>query len=360
VKTGTLMLALLVAAAPVAASTDAPADLAERSETVAEARGLTALTVDNSRGRVHVGPSDDGRIHVRATRIARMGTEKDARRYLAETTVSCAPRNGQYVVEVRYPHRIDVNFRFQDLFTRSGRDRMRFPSLEVVLEISVPATLPVSVRTVSGDVAARGLAADMQVETTSGDIGIAALRANADVTSVSGDVTLEQVGRARARTTSGDVNVHGAGSLDCGTVSGDVTADGVRAALEFKSESGDLEVDGAPAGIRARSTSGGLSVRDAAGDVALSTVSGSIEARFARALRAAELSSTSGGIEADLASGLGVNLAASTTSGSMDCRAPMTLLRHDAHHLEGRVGSGGPAIRIQTVSGDLTVTSGGM
>ena len=46
-------------------------------------------------------------------------------------------------------------------------------------------------------------------------------------------------------------------------------------------------------------------------------------------------------------------------SGSIDCRAALSGVTHVAHDLEGRIGPGGPAIQIQTVSGDLNVTSGG-
>ncbi len=356
-----IALAVLVAAATAlpGRASSVPPTLADRSEKVAEVHGLAGLDVNNARGRVAVQPSTDGRLHVIATRIFRMGDAATARRYAEQTSVQSGPRNGRYAVDVRYPRRIETGFSFFDLFSERGRRRLDVPSIEVLLELQVPPGLPVRVTTSSGDVQAVSLCDPLAVTVSSGDVTLSALRAAASVQSVSGDVALAQVAGARVRTTSGDVSVNGVGALDCVTVSGDIEVKGARDSLVLGSQSGDLTVTDAPAGLRARSTSGELDVRGACGRVWLETASGEIRTRLRAPLRSADLASISGEISAELVSGLGAQLTASTTSGDIDCNVPMTVARHERNRLEARIGPGGPTIHISTVSGNLTVTSGG-
>jgi DUF4097 and DUF4098 domain-containing protein YvlB len=114
----------------------------------------------------------------------------------------------------------------------------------------------------------------------------------------------------------------------------------------------------APAGVRARSTSGEVDVRSACGRVRLETTSGQVRTRLRGPLRLADLSSVSGDISAELVSGMGAQLTASTTSGTIDCNLPMSGARHERNRLQARIGPGGPNIHVSTVSGNLTVTSG--
>ena len=354
------LAALVVAATALPGRAgDLPPTLVDRSEKIAEVRGLTALDVDNARGWVSVHGSTDGRLHVVATRIFRMADAAAARKYAAQTSVQAGPRGGHYAVDVHYPHRIEAGFSFFDMFSERGRQRMRVPSIEVQLELQVPAGLAVRVNTASGDVRAASLAGAIGVTVASGDVSLSDLRGPATVQTVSGDVELERVAGARVRTTSGDVSAGGVGPLDCTTVSGDIEVKGARDSLALGSESGDLTVEDAPAGIRARSTSGELVVRGACGRVALETTSGEIHTRLRGPLRSAVITSTSGDVGTDLVAGLGAQLDASTVSGSIDCNVPSVVTRQARNRLDARIGQGGPGIHISTVSGNLTVTSGG-
>jgi hypothetical protein len=354
-------LAVLVAcsAALPARADDAPPTLVDRSEKVADARGLAGVDVDNARGRVQVRPSADGRIHVVATRVFRMGDMASARRYAAQTSVQAGPRAGRFAVDVHYPRRIETGVSFFDFFSINGRRKFQLPSIEVQLDVQVPAGFAVHVSTTSGDVDAGSLSGPVTVSTTSGDVRLAGSRGASSVQTVSGDIALDGVAGARVRATSGDVVANGVGVLDCSTVSGDIEVHGARDSLRLDSQSGDLSVDDAPAGIRARTTSGELAVHAACGGVSLSTTSGDLRGRLKAPLRSAELSSVSGDLTAELAPGLSARLLASTASGAIDCALPMTVLRHDRTHLEARTGPGGPVIGLNTVSGNLTVTSGG-
>ena len=57
--------------------------------------------------------------------------------------------------------------------------------------------------------------------------------------------------------------------------------------------------------------------------------------------------------------GLGADLELSTGSGDIECDVPVVLLGHGRQHMNAKYGRGGAAVKAQTVSGDLHVTSGG-
>jgi DUF4097 and DUF4098 domain-containing protein YvlB len=161
------------------------------------------------------------------------------------------------------------------------------------------------------------------------------------------------------RTTSGDLKAAGVGALDFSTASGDAEIEGARDSLRLESQSGNLVVAAAPAGVRAETASGDVTVRGACGHVRLRSASGDIEASLRGPLREADLASSSGEIDLALVPGLAAELDAATTSGSIDCRLPLTVVRHDENSLMARLGHGGARIRLRTTSGNVNITSEG-
>ncbi len=335
-----IAIALLAAIRPAGAGTEPPSHV-DRSLRVAEVRGLTGVDVDNARGSVELKASPDNLLHVTATRVIRMGTEAEVRKYTEQTTVDCGPKGNRYVVAVHYPKRIETHFDFFDLFSERGRQRLEMPRIEVRLELLVPANFAATVGTASGDVSANGLAGALDVRTASGD------------------VNLDGVTAAHVRTASGGVIARATGRLDAGTASGDVQVTAARDSITLSSQSGDVTVDGAPGGVRAHTVSGELTVRGAATRADLATVSGDLEARLQGPLANASLTSVSGDVDLRLAGGMGARLSAKTLSGSLECNGSVTLQHHDRNELEATIGGGGTPIRVKTTSGNITVTSGG-
>ncbi len=354
----TIMLLCAATLSTVAVASE-PAPYMERSERSAEVKGLTSLDIDNSRGTVDITPSADGKLHVVATKIVRMTNASDVRRYSAEARVETAVRGGRYVVTAIYPRRLESKLDFWDLFTERGRRNLHLPSIEIRLEIQAPATLAASVHTVSGDVNVRGLSAGATVNTTSGDAELIEIRGPVVVETVSGEITLRDVAAARVHSTSGDIGVEGVTTLTANSTSGDVTVNAARDALEIGTVSGDVVVEEAPRGVRAHSTSGEIVLRSAGAKVDVTTQSGDVRARLRSPLEDARVKSVSGDVTLELVTGLGANLAVHSTSGSIDCEVPATVLAHGRNSLEARLGSGGAPVRTETTSGNVTITSGG-
>ena len=177
---------------------------------------------------------------------------------------------------------------------------------EAIVALTVPAHVPVDIALVSASTAVRGIDGPVRAKT------------------VSGDVTLDDL--------AGDLDVH--------TVSGDVDGRAVRGRLTANSVSGDLIVaDARCPEVRAKAVSGDVTLDltvDPEGRYDLNTLSGDVALRFDR--------------EPDL----DVNVA--TMSGRID-----SAFRVDTEggpvgrRASGRIGAGGAALRVKTLSGRVAL-----
>lgn len=351
----TAAISIFAAAAPARA--DGP--YAERSDQTISPAGLASLDLDNPRGIVKIRPSADGQLHVTAVKICRLQRRADAERYLRETTVESRPEQGRWVIRVKYPKHIRAQIDFWDFFRSRSQHELRFPLLEVQLTVEAPAGWAAHVATVSGDVDVEGIAGKLDLRSTSGDVHVATATAPLSAASVSGDLELIGVQRSDVRTTSGDVHAEDVGVLRANTVSGDITVRAARDSIFLDSTSGDLDVEGAPRGVTGSTTSGDIRVTAASGAVKVDTRSGDIELMLDHDLRRCEARTTSGELSAELSSRLDATLDLRTTSGEMDCTAPVRLTTKERTRLSAVFGRGGIPVALQTVSGDINLTSGG-
>ncbi len=351
----TAAITIAVAAGPALAGSP----YAERSDQTVSPAGLTGLVLENPRGLVRVRPSSDGQLHVTAVKICRLQREQDSRRYARETAVESRAENGRWVVRVTYPKRIKAQIDFWDFFRSRSQHELRFPLVEVQVLVEAPASWTANVTTVSGDVDVEGLAGALELRSTSGDVHAAATSGLLTVASVSGEIEMIRAGQCRAHSTSGDVHAEDVGILRATTTSGDITVRAARDSVLLGSTSGDLDVEGAPKGITGTSGSGEIRVTGASGVVKVESRSGDIELMLERDLRGCSARTTSGEISAELDTRLDATLDLRTTSGSMDCTAPVRLGTKERTRLSAVFGRGGVPVALQTVSGDINLTSGG-
>jgi hypothetical protein len=131
---------------------------------------------------------------------------------------------------------------------RFGPVRMRVGGSQD-LDIDVPRSARVSLKTLSGDVDAVGISGDSRWASASGDLRIQVDGGRLAIESMSGDVTVEATAAIdlRARTVSGDLQVRAPrlDTVDASTTSGDVRVEGeLGAAVDHRisSVSGDVEL----------------------------------------------------------------------------------------------------------------------
>ncbi len=347
-----LALAATALAAP-AARAESPT-WREQSELVRDVKGVGTLTLENARGEVNVRASADGRLHIKALKIARARSLDEAKRIANDTVVELDASGGRLALRVRYPH---LHVRL-NLWEDMSDDRM--PRNEVRLAVEVPPTMALEVDAASGDISTAGLAASQRLNAASGDITVNDAAGPLTIGTASGDVTLGAIAGARVATASGDVQVDGArGALQLSTASGDVTVNTVRDSIQVRTTSGTVRVDGAPRGADLASTSGSVSLGSSSGRVRARTVSGDLEVRLRAPVASADLSTQSGTLALTLEPEVACTLEARTGSGEIDIAGTAPVTRQGRGSMTARFRGGGAPVGLRTVSGDIRVVVGG-
>jgi DUF4097 and DUF4098 domain-containing protein YvlB len=202
-------------------------------------------------------------------------------------------------------------------------------------EVTVPVGIRLELKSVSGDITARGVKGELEVGAVSGDIEVADGVGRVELESVSGDIKAERLsGESRVSAVSGDVTISNVtGTLEVETVSGEMTLeDASLSSLRTETVSGELTYDG---------------TLDPSGRYEFHSQSGDIRLR---------IPATAGG-----------TVRMETFSGSIDSDFPMTMepggrgMGEHPKRLEFTFGSGGSRITAETFSGDINIekTGGG-
>ena len=121
---------------------------------------------------------------------------------------------------------------------------------------------------------------------------------------------------------------------------------------------GGLEVSGATAAVKARTVNGGIEASSLGGPVSAKTVNGGIKVRTGvMGDGPVEYETVNGGVTLALPAGLNANLEMRTVNGSVTSEDfPITVQgRFDRRHISGKIGTGGPELRVTTVNGSITL-----
>jgi DUF4097 and DUF4098 domain-containing protein YvlB len=159
----------------------------------------------------------------------------------------------------------------------------------------------------------------------------------------------------RARADSGGIRVEGIkGPVDCKTDSGGIRIHDVKANVHAEADSGGIHLDNIAGAVVARVDSGGIEATDVAGEIDAQDDSGSIRLSQTTAapIRA---KSDSGGITVRLAPHADYDLSVESGSGHISVPEMTVRSGFSSHHLEGKVGKGGPLVKISVDSGSATV-----
>lgn len=219
---------------------------------------------------------------------------------------------------------LDASSSHVSLDVRSQRGHMG----DTRYEVTIPATARLLLRSVSGEISARG-ASELEAHSVSGDIEIQDVRGRTTLGSVSGSVTGTSIG----------------GNVRAETVSGDVTLENVTGDIEAETVSGDVELTGARSSfVRLNSTSGDAHYE------------GNIDPKGRY-----DFHSYSGDVRLALPANTGAMVSVETFSGDIDSDFPMTLMPGNGRsvgrpkRLEFKIGSGGAVVSATTFSGDLII-----
>ena len=168
------------------------------------------------------------------------------------------------------------------------------------------------------------------------------------------DITLPAGSHLDLNTGSGDIELQAAGDgVHAQSGSGSLRIREARGPFTLQTGSGDIELQaGGPGNTEVHTGSGSLRLHNLEGALDARTGSGDIEAS-AHLTGTSRLVTGSGSVRLDLGH-TGLNLNASTGSGSIRTNSPLTTSgESDRHHISGAINGGGPTVDITTGSGDI-------
>lgn len=255
-----------------------------------------ALRIENECGDVRV-VGGDAVSEVKASVRVRAENPEEAKRIAAEYTLAVEESDGE--VRIRQPHA---------------------PGLSVRLHISIPEASLVEARADSGEIFVHDVRGAVKATSRTGRIEIGGSEGPVEAKSETGSIAIKAVA--------------GGAFVESGT--GDVTVEGVR---------GDLRV---------RASSGSVSARGlAAGVVEAETVSGSVFLSFAEPPSSVSASTVSGRIGTSVPEGGAYVVELSTLRGEARCDLPLVDANRAAQRITGRIGEGGPTVKLASVSGGV-------
>jgi hypothetical protein len=160
-----------------------------------------------------------------------------------------------------------------------------------------------------------------------------------------GAVTIEQVG----------------GDVQASTGNGRVRIDGTDGSVRASTGNGDVDVQSARSSVRVTTGNGRIAVTTAEGPVEAHTGNGSIDVRMTsvKARDDMSFSTGSGSVRVTLPSNYSGELDASTGSGELRSDFDLRLQgRMNPRRVRATIGSGGPALRMTSGSGQLELRKG--
>jgi hypothetical protein len=202
-------------------------------------RGRVSLKVTS--GDVRVGGIPGGEAHIRATFEISAASDADADRIFEAVQLRVNRASGELSVE-EHEGDFSVGSVIKNLFGAGGR-------YELTVECEVPSAAEIELTAVSSDVDGTGLRGDQRYRTVSGDLSLSRAGGSLRLESVSGDATIsaDEPLSIRSQGVSGDLNINAStlSSLRANTVSGDVELEAQLADdgdFQVETVSGDLAI----------------------------------------------------------------------------------------------------------------------
>jgi len=258
------------------------------------------LEVDNINGNIHVSSWGKDSLRIDAVKKVRAGSREDAEGWMEDLEIRIERYDERIKVKTIYPH---VGRRWGPLdfiFRRWTKGRVDYT-------ISVPADF------------------DLRLHTVNGGIKVGKIRGDVEAETVNGSVHMEEVeGSVRGRTVNGSVDVRG--------IDGDVVA---------------------------RSINGSVKLIDVSGSVEGSTTNGSLKAEVDELKGDCRLSATNGSISVVVPEDVSADVDIRTFNGRIEVEVSVTVQGEIGRRsLKGKIGRGGPLLKLRTINGNITVKEG--
>jgi DUF4097 and DUF4098 domain-containing protein YvlB len=212
------------------------------------------------------------------------------------------------------------------------------PQLDV--RIWVPREYSLDLRTSAGSI---------RIDDVHGSVRARGAGDGIEVRGATGSVVLRvEGGRVRVAEVAGDVDVR--------TSDGEISLAWIRGNIEARSDAGDIDASHIVGEVILATARGHIELRDADGPALARTERGNIVASF-KGMPAGSLETRRGNVHVSLATGHGLELDASTREGDVTLAGFDVNGVHEPTRVAGRVGAGGPTLRIYTARGNVRLSA---
>jgi len=316
--------------------------------------GAKLLSIGSLNGDIVIS-GEDGRetIELKIVKIVRAEDEESAKKIAESMGIVVTRPENTIKIETRYPQKGKVKKSiFSIMFERNQ-------AMRISMTLSVPAGMIVKASSASGDIEISHMLADVDVSTASGNLTVRDVDGMVEANVASGDIEVEDVtGSVKLSSAAGDIVVRNVGgNAEISVATGDTEITSIGGALELSTYSGDSVIDGVGA-VSYEGISGSAKFVDVRGPVEASAASGDLNFRVApEGLNDYSITTSSGNVALRFLTVMerGYILKASTTSGEINARLPITVTKVDRNRIAGIVRDGQAKVFLETAGGNITI-----
>jgi hypothetical protein len=322
-----------------------------------------SIEVFNRYGDVEVRPAETDQISVDVAKTIIARDEKEAKNLEEQFTYDIVEENGRY--------RVISNFNRDQNSVRGRR-------FKTSLTVKVPKSASLSINNRAGRVEVSGLTGQQNIRNSFGQVVLKNINGAVEIDNKSDAVIVEDVtgvtkitnefGSVDVKRINGNLEVRNRnGSVQADEVKGDAKIDGSFGDISVTDIAGNLEVDDRNGSVDVLRVEKDAMVRnrfhsvklvDVKGSVNVENENGGIEVRYSQPPKNnIQLTSKFSDITVVVPSGSSFSIDARTrySSISTDFNELNTTKDSDRNTLTGRVGSGGPEIRINNHAGNIHI-----
>ncbi len=311
-----------------------------------------SLKVRNTSGEIKIESHPENKIIIDASKVVEADNSEEAKRRA----------DGIEVVIENYDSKVEIETKYAPLKSKSFWEKVLGfegkSSGYVDYHILVPEKIELNISNISGDVIISDISGGIEVNVTSGDLWIKRVKGHLDLETTSGDVEVSAIeGDVVASGTSSNLEMFDVkGDANLSSTSGDISAEDMVGSIQISNTSGDVSLKEIQGNIEATTVSGEMMIDQKEGGLHLESSSGDVEVKtkiFPQYKYYVETSS--GYIRLLLPQDSNAEVELETSSGSLDCKLPLTVSSVSRNLLKGKLGEGGPQINLITASGDISL-----
>jgi hypothetical protein len=309
-----------------------------------------SLKVQNISGEIKIESHPENKIIIDALKVVEADNSEKAKR----------KADGIEIVMENYDSQVEIKTKYTPLKSKSFWEKiLGFDGKNsgyVDYHILVPEKIELNVSSTSGDVIISDISGGVEVNVTSGDLWIKRIKGHLDLETTSGDVEISAIeGGIVASGTSSNIEIFDIkGDANLSSTSGDISAEDMVGSIQIDNTSGDVSLKEMEGNIKVNTASGDVMIVQKEGDLRLESSSGDVEVKtkiFPQYKYYVETSS--GYIRLLLPQDSNAEVELETSSGSLDCKLPLSVSGVSRNLLKGKLGQGGPKINLISTSGEI-------